>query len=126
MTTTRPDATAKRADPFDMDAEPNVSAFAPTPARKPPIEREKIRQVSEQANFPSRAPVIPQTVPPATPQRKEQRRHRTGRNVQLSIKARRETVDRFTALADRYGWVMGETLDKALDALEAQLARQRE
>jgi hypothetical protein len=77
-----------------------------------------------------RAPVIMPSVPPSapasTPQRREQRRHRTGRNVQLSIKARRETVDRFNALADRYGWVMAETLDKALDALEAQLARQRE
>jgi len=76
-----------------------------------------IREVSEANNFPSRAaarPVIAQEH--AAPH--VQRRRRTGRNVQFNIKATPETIARFTAIADKNGWVFGETLDRALDALE--------
>jgi hypothetical protein len=38
--------------------------------------------------------------------------------VQLNIKVRAEALDSFYALADRQGWVLGETLEKALSALE--------
>jgi hypothetical protein len=43
----------------------------------------------------------------------------TGRNAQFNIKATPETIARFTALADQNGWVFGEALDRALDALES-------
>jgi len=54
---------------------------------------------------------------PAKP--KQQRRHVTGRNVQINIKAKQETVDHLIAIADRRGWVLGEVLENALAALEA-------
>jgi hypothetical protein len=60
------------------------------------------------------APAKPTAAKPAN----VQRRRRTGRNVQLNIKARPDVIERFTALADKNGWVFGELLEHALDALE--------
>jgi hypothetical protein len=55
---------------------------------------------------------------------KVRRRRRTGRSVQINIKATQETIDRLVAISDRRGWVFGETLlEHALSALE-QFARQ--
>ena len=51
---------------------------------------------------------------PAKPLRGEQRRHRTGRNVQLNIKARAEAVEAFYAITDREKWVLGETFERGL------------
>jgi hypothetical protein len=74
---------------------------------QPKPEQDVIRQVSEANNFLSRAP----------------RRHRTGRNVQLNVKVRAETVAQFTAMADEYHVVFGELLQQALDALKREMAR---
>ena len=102
----------QRADPFDL------SDFKPAAPKRPVVaaRKEAIRQVSEENNFPSRGPEPTKkaTPKPAAPQR----RRRTGRNVQFNIKATRETVARFTALADKHGLVFGELLDQALDAFE--------
>ena len=100
-----------RADPFAGDLD--VSDFKPTPVKKPPVQREAIREVSEANNFPSRAP---ERAKPAKPV--AQRRRRTGRNVQFNIKATPETIARFTSLADKHGLVFGELLDRALDAFD--------
>jgi hypothetical protein len=51
------------------------------------------------------------------------RQRRTGRNVQLNIKATAEVVERFVALSDRRRWALGETLEYALAALEKALAK---
>jgi len=104
-----------RVDPFGGDLD--LSDFKPAAPKKPKVEPEVIRQVSEANNFPSRAAPKAKTVKPVTPQR----RRRTGRNVQFNIKATPETIARFTALSDQQGWVFGETLDRALDALEQSL-----
>ena len=100
-----------RADPFNGDFD--LSDFKPSPVKKPIVQREAIRQVSEANNFPSRAP---EAAKPVTAS--QQRRRRTGRNVQFNIKATPETIARFTALADREGLVFGELLERALDAFE--------
>ena len=73
----------KCADPFALD----VSGFAPKPRGSLPAVA--IKTMSEAADFPSRA---------GTP---APRRRRTGRNVQLDIKATQSTTDRFTALSTR-------------------------
>jgi hypothetical protein len=105
--------TDKRADPFADDLD--LSEFKPTVAAKPKIEKAAVRQASEANNFPSRTAAAP----PKTPANDHRdRRRRTGRNVQFNIKATPETIGRFTAVADKNGWVFGETLDRALDALE--------
>jgi len=107
-----------RADPFGGDLD--LSDFKPAAPKKPKIEPSAIREVSEANNFPSRAASKP--IPPKAAA-KVQRRRRTGRNVQFNIKATPETITRFTELADKQGWVFGETLDRALDALEQSLSR---
>jgi hypothetical protein len=106
-----------RVDPFGGDLD--LSDFKPAAPKKPKVEASAIREVSEANNFPSRAASKEKTPKPATPQR----RRRTGRNVQFNIKATPETIARFTALADQQGWVFGEMLDRALDALERSLSR---
>jgi hypothetical protein len=104
-------ADPNRVDPFAGDLD--LSEFKPAPPKKPKVEAAVIREVSEANNFPSRAAAKPAKAKAAAP-----RRRRTGRNVQFNIKATQETIARFTALADKNGWVFGEALDRALDALE--------
>jgi hypothetical protein len=106
-------AETHRADPFADDLD--LTEFKPTAIKKPKVEAAVIREVSEANNFPSRAPPKVQAPPEPAP---AQRRRRTGRNVQFNIKATPETIARFTALADKHGWVFGEVLEHALDALE--------
>jgi hypothetical protein len=96
------------ADPFE-GTELDVSGFRPT-AKTTPLRPDAIRQVSEAQNFPSRTPS------------RTLRRRRTGRNMQVSIKATRETIERLVAISDANRWPFGETLEHALDALEQKLA----
>lgn len=51
------------------------------------------------------------------------RRRRTGRNAQFNLKARPETIEAFCAVADRQGWGLGETLEKAVALLEQEYKR---
>jgi hypothetical protein len=50
------------------------------------------------------------------------RRRRTGRNIQLNLKVDQGTADRLYRIADQHGWVLGETLEYALEALEKAIA----
>lgn len=54
-----------------------------------------------------------------------QRRYRTGRNAQLNLKARPETIALFAAIADRQGWTLAETLEKAVVLLEREYAAEQ-
>ena len=115
---------ATRASIFE-DPEIDISGFAPKPAPGAAgPSADQVREVSEAARFRSREPGT--TQPDGEPQSKrERRRYRTGRNVQFNVKASQETVDAFYAISDRQGWVLGETLEHALAALERQLAGER-
>lgn len=76
------------------------------------------------AGFRSREPQ------PSTPLAKERRikavetprRRRTGRNMQINLKARPETIAAFCAVADQQGWGLGETLEMAVVLLEREYA----
>ena len=46
--------------------------------------------------------------------------------MQLNIKATQDTVDLFYRLTDNQGWVLGETLERALEALQRELAAKSE
>ena len=106
--------TPVRANPFaTLD---NLDDFRPDVSPKPKLAADVVRQVSEASNFPSRA--APE---PASLVRAPQRRHRTGRNVQMNLKVTAATSERFTRVSNEQGWVFGQTLDHALDALEAAL-----
>jgi hypothetical protein len=108
---------APRASIFDED-EIDISGFAPKlgpDASAPPPEQ--VRAVAVAANFRSRE--SPGPAPAAA--KRPPRRHRTGRNVQFNVKASQNTVDAFYAISDRQGWVLGETLEHALAALQREL-----
>lgn len=103
--------TNNRASVFDDDLD--LSSFEP----KPPAKAQDVREVAEKVGFSSREPV-----PNAEPIRREQRRHRTGRNVQISLKARQEDVDLFYQLADREDVVLGEAFARAVAAWKKGLS----
>jgi hypothetical protein len=113
-----------RASIFGTDDEFDVSGFAPKPAEKPAVKREQVREVAEGASFRSREPKAAPVVP-AAPQKREQRRYRTGRNAQINIKIKPETLEDFYALVDRQGWVQGEAFERAIEALKRELAGQK-
>lgn len=93
-----------RPDLF-AEADLDISGFEPGPAPRPPVEQ--VRAVTEAAGFRSREP----------------RRYRTGRTAQFNVRTTPATVEAFYDIADRQGWKVGETLEKALEALQRDLAR---
>ena len=100
--------TATRANAFG-----DLSDFQPRPATQRKVDPAQIEQVARENKFPSRqAAAVTQPQPHAT------RRHTTGRNQQLNIKATSATIERFYRLADARKVVLGELLELALDALE--------
>ena len=109
------------------DDEPNLALdltdFAPrTRAKAAATGAEATRRVAEAAGFRSREPVATSQPRDRTDDRPPRRR-RTGRNAQLNIKARPETVAAFAAIADRMGWGFGETLEHAVALLEREHGR---
>ena len=104
---------------------------------KDAMPAEQVRAVAEASNFPSReakprradvSPAVPvqepasATPPPAAAPRRQVRRHRTGRTMQLNARTTPETVAGFYAIADAEGWLVGETIEHALAALQRELA----
>ena len=108
----------ERASVFDQGPEIDISGFKPRTAAKPAAQPEQVKAISETASFVSREPIRAPRQTAAPSAAREPRRHRTGRNIQLNIKARAETIERFYAIADRHGWVLGETFERAIAALE--------
>jgi hypothetical protein len=101
-----------RAGLFDQGPDIDVSGFKPRETAKPAAKAAQVKAISETANFVSRESAALKA------DAREPRRHRTGRNIQLNIKARADTIERFYAIADRHGWVLGETFERAIAALE--------
>jgi hypothetical protein len=94
----------------------DVSGFAPKPDDGPgAVPAELARAVAEASRFPSR-----EAKPPPT--RRQPRIHRTGRTMQFNARAKPETVEALYAIADRRGWLVGETLEHALAALQRELS----
>jgi len=110
----------KRAGVFDVEDDLDVSGFKPQATERPKVASEQVKAVSEAAQFLSREP-RPEQMPSGSIKR-EPRRHRTGRNIQLNIKARSEAIEAFYAIADERGWVLGETFEHAIEALQRDLA----
>ena len=109
-----------RAGVFEDD----LSDFAPksrTPAAARP---EEVKALAEGTAFRSRDPqaAVPAPATPTPPLKREPRRYRTGRNVQLNLKVRQEAVDAFYHLADRTGLVLGEVFEQAVEALARELS----
>jgi hypothetical protein len=115
---------SERASVFD-NSDFDLAGFAPKKIdrAKPEAPTEAIREISEASSFRSREPVQVEKKESAT---REPRRHRTGRNVQLNIKVRAETLNSFYDLADKQNWVLGETLEKAIAALKREITTKSE
>lgn len=129
-----------RASILDQDEDDNLdlSQFQPkTGPAKDALPAEQVRAIAEASNFPSREPkprrVVaepaapaqdppPAASPAAAPVRRQPRRHRTGRTMQLNARTTPQTVEAFYAIADAQGWLVGETIEHALAALQRELA----
>jgi hypothetical protein len=110
---------SERASIFDDGGDFDVSAFAPKQSKaKTETSAEAVRAVAEKSEFRSREPA---PAPKKTTAERERRRYTTGRNVQLNIKARSETLDAFYSIADAEKWVLGETLERAVAALQREI-----
>lgn len=105
-----------RANPFgDLDD------FASDNATKP-VTTEAIEKIAESSGFPSRkagATTSETAVPPPSPAR-QPRRHVTGRNRQINIKATEETISELYRIADAMNLPLGAVLEQALAALDQQ------
>lgn len=71
------------------------------------------------APFHNEEPVMPR-------KQRQQRRYRTGRNIQLNTKVTPDTRKQLYEISDRYNWVLGETLERALQALRRELDMQEQ
>lgn len=114
----------KRADLGFSEAlnEFNPEEWVPSKSRTA-NERPKKADTAEAAaaaGFKSREP---QVVVNGVGQGDTPRRRRTGRNAQFNLKAKPETIGTFCAIADRQGWGLGETLEKAVELLAREYER---
>jgi hypothetical protein len=67
----------------------------------------------------SRSSTQPEEMPASSPpDARRPRRRRTGRTLQFNVKIRRDPIEELTAIADKHQWVLGETIEHALDALK--------
>jgi hypothetical protein len=104
-------------DPAEWNPKARAAANA-----KPP--QDETRKAAAAAGFRSREPSAVASSPEPAAARAggsdAPRRRRTGRNAQFNLKARPETIEAFCAIADRQGWGLGETLEKAVELLEQE------
>lgn len=106
--------TKERASIFDSE-DLDVSGFAPKAGPElHAVPAGVVREIAEASRFPSRE---------ARAARRPPRIHRTGRTVQFNARATPQTVEALYAIADRQGWLVGETLEHALAALQRELAK---
>jgi hypothetical protein len=110
-----------RASVFEEPMKLDVSGFAPkTAIDSAAPAAEQVRQVAQAVHFSSREPARPK---PDVKPRRAARQYRTGRNVQFNVKALKETVDAFYAITDAQKWVLGYTLQRAVEALQRELKK---
>lgn len=107
----------------------DLTQFAPKPKGDRPPQAQ-VAAAASAAGFASREARVPVPEEPAAQRAagqgdsarvpKQQRRRRTGRSAQINLKAKPETIEAYCAIADRMGWGLGETLEKAVELLHQQ------
>ncbi|GLV23536.1 hypothetical protein TomMM35A_33740 [Sphingobium sp. TomMM35A] len=108
-----------RANPFS-----DLDDFAPHASSKP-VAAETINKLSETSGFPSRKARGEKKEgegegTSVTPPKRQQRRHTTGRNRQINIKATEQTISKLYDIADDLNLPLGAVLEHALAALVDQ------
>lgn len=97
----------------------DLSEFKPRQAPVPRPPSGETSRAAEAAGFRSREPKVSKNLTDGAGGT-AQRRRRTGRSAQFNLKARPETIAAYCTLADRMGWGLGETLEKAVELLEGR------
>ena len=91
-----------------------LSEFKPKTGHAPAPSGDEIRQTARAGGFgrPTTQQTQPQPRAPMT--------YRTGRTQTFAVKTLPSAVDRFYAMAQRNGWKVSETFERAVDALERE------
>jgi len=95
----------------------DISGFTPKSDDEPRPPPEQLVELTRGSKFRSREAAEVQQI-----NRIQQRRRRTGRNVQFNIRATRQVVEEFKALSESQDWPDGLTLENALRALKREMA----
>jgi len=110
---------ADRFDPFSDEGDEigNLARFQPKakPQVKPIPKKDEIKEVAEQRGY---ARSTSQKSKPARKKAKSRDTYRTGRSQQFNLRCKKGDIERFYQIADQQGWVNGQTLEFAIDALE--------
>jgi hypothetical protein len=115
--------TKERASIFAGYDALDVSGFAPKADHEVnAVPAELVRGIAEASRFPSREAKVNLAAAERPPMRRPPRTHRTGRTMQFNARTTPQTVEALYAIADRQGWLVGETLEHALAALQRELA----
>ncbi len=102
-----------RVDPLDT-----LKSFEPKPA----AEQKSKQHTSEMEDLANLHGFVGrQSTPLATPVDRSKRRFKTGRNVQINIKGEQSTKDELYRMADVIDQPLGETLKRALQALQREI-----
>jgi hypothetical protein len=113
----------ERVNIFEDANDIDLSGFEPATDRKRKLKppKEQVKAVSEAAHFPSREPPAPE----AGSVKRKPHWHRTGRTAPLACRVMPETLDKIYDTAEKQGWKIGETVERAMDALERELKKQK-
>lgn len=108
-------------DIFAQDEAIDLGRFKPKPAgaadRPGP---EDLRDVAEQTKWKSREGKGAPQPPEAKVKLLRRGNHRTGRTATVTLKTTPDCSNRFYALAEAKGWLVGETFERAVAALERE------
>jgi hypothetical protein len=105
--------TVKRGGGCYMMAD--ISGFAPRTDDAQRPQPAQLDELTRGSKFRSREGIEPEST------RTQQRRRRTGRNVQFNIRATQQVIDDFKALSEQMDWPDGLTLERALEALREKM-----
>lgn len=106
-----------RVNPFEAPVHEIASLDKFLPKKRsdaPTISQTEIDKIADQTGFPSRDAQI--NVEKSTAKRGD-RRYRTGRNTQISLRATAEIVEQFYAIADQMGVSVVVAFEQAVMAL---------
>jgi hypothetical protein len=109
---------------FEEGGDLNLDRFKPKSA--PADNRltpQDLRGIAERTKFVSREAKDAKAPSPSVPLLRRGA-HRTGRTVTITLKTTPQHSNRFYAVAEAQGWLIGETFELALQALEEKLAGQ--
>lgn len=110
-------------DIFSEDEALDLDRFKPkTPDASAKPRPEDLSGIAERTKFVSRegqgAPQQPAKVPLL-----RRGQHRTGRSATVTLKTTPDASNRFYALAQAHGWLIGEAFERAVTALEREIGQ---